>query len=124
MPSYFLLLVLLLSPLYAARPLYAAQLGGSVRSGDLAIPGATVTATLGDKKVVTTADDSGQYVFNDLPAGAWTLQVEMFGFATARREVTVGDAASSIEWNLELKPRSQPAPVSEAKPAAPAVTAK
>src|SRR5690348_17283027 len=111
MPIYCLLLVLLLSPLYVARALYAAQLGGSVRSGDLAIPGATVTATLGDKKIVTTADDSGQYIFKDLPAGAWTLQVDMFGFMTARRGVTIGDTPSAIDWNLELKPRSQPSPV-------------
>src|SRR5438874_83221 len=122
MPNYCLIILLLLSLLLS--PAFAAQQSGNVRSGELAIPGATVTATLGDKKVVTTADDSGQYVFNDLPAGAWTLQVEMFGFAAARRDVTVGDAPSSLEWNLELKPRSQPAPVSEAKPPAPAVTAK
>src|SRR5438270_11444872 len=100
MPTYCLLFAFMLSPLIAA------QQSGTVRSGDLAIPGATLTATLGDKKVVTTADDSGQYVFNDLLAGAWTIQVEMFGFTAVRREVTVTDQPSSIDWNLELRPRS------------------
>ena len=79
MPIYFLLFMLLL------RPLFAAQQNGTVRSGDLVIPGATVTATRGDKKIVTTTDESGQYVFKDLPAGVWTLQVDIFGFTAARR---------------------------------------
>ena len=102
MPIYFLLFMLVLCPLFAA------QQSGTVRSGDLVIPGATITATQGDKKIVTTADESGQYVFKDLPAGAWTLQVAMFGFTPARREVTVHDKPSTLDWTLELKPRSQP----------------
>ena len=112
MPIYFLLFMLLLCPLFAA------QQSGTVRSGDLVIPGATITATQGDTKIVTTADESGQYVFKDLPAGAWTLQVDMFGFTPARREVTVDDKPTVLDWTLELKPRSQPAPVSTSKPPA------
>src|SRR5258708_36404442 len=112
MSIYCLLFVLLLSPLFAA------QQAGTVRSGELTIPGATVTATQGEKKVVTTTDDGGQYVFADLPAGAWTLQVEMFGFNAAQREIIVDDKPGTIDWTLELKPLSGPAPVSTAKPAA------
>ena len=32
----------------------------------------------------------------------------MFGFAAARREITVDDKPSKIEWTLDLKPRSEP----------------
>src|SRR5260370_38154826 len=109
MPIYWLLFMLLLPPAFAA------QQSGMVRSSDQAIPGATVTATQGDKKIVTTSDESGQYVFKDLPAGAWTLQVDMFGFTSGRREVTVDDKPGTVDWTLELKPRSEPAPVSTTK---------
>src|SRR5258708_1601471 len=112
MPIYLLLFMLLLPPAFAA------QQSGMVRSSDQAIPGATVTATQGDKKIVTTSDESGQYVFKDLPAGAWTLQVDMFGFTAARREVTVDDKPTVLDWTLELKPRPQPAPVSASNPPA------
>src|SRR5262249_23967091 len=80
-------------------------------------PGATVTAAQGEKKIATTTDESSQYVFNDLPAGLWTLRVEMFGFAAAQRDVTVEDKPSNLDWTLELRPFSQTAPVSSVKPA-------
>jgi hypothetical protein len=116
---YFLFFPLLLTPMWAV------QQGGTVRSGGLAIPGATVTATQGEQKIVTTTDDSGQYTFNNLPAGAWTLQVDIFGFTPARREITVDDKPSTIEWTLDLKPLSGPEPVSKnvAPSTAPATTA-
>src|SRR5260370_29394610 len=118
MPIYWLLFMLLLPPAFAA------QQSGMVRSSDQAIPGATVTATQGDKKIVTTSDESGQYVFKDLPAGAWTLQVDMFGFTAARREVTVGHKPGTIDWTLELKPRSEPSPISTRKPSEPRPVAR
>src|SRR5260370_34783637 len=99
--SLYLRLFRLLLP-----PGLAAQQTGMVRWSDQAIPGAPVTATQGDKKIVTTSDESGQYVFKDLPAGAWTLQVDMFGFTAARREVTVDDKPGTLDWTLEFKPRT------------------
>jgi hypothetical protein len=111
MSIYCLLFMLLVSPLFAV------QQSGTVRSGDLTIPGATVTATQGEKKLVTTTEDSGQYVFADLPEGTWKLQVEMFGFKATQRDVTVTDKPVTIDWSLELKPLSEPAPLSTAKPA-------
>src|SRR6185369_13772707 len=88
---YSFLFLLLLGPLFAA------QQGGTVRSGELTIPGATITATKGEQKVVTTTDDSGQYLFADLPAGGWTFQVDMFGFKAAVREITLDDKRSPID---------------------------
>src|SRR5258708_14870438 len=102
---------------WVVSPLLAAKQRGSVRSGELTIPGATITGTQGEKKVVTTTDDGGQYVFANLPAGAWTFQVEMFGFNAAQREITLDDKPGKIDWTLELKPLSGPVPVSTAKPA-------
>lgn len=73
---------------------------GIVRSGGLPVPGATVSAIQGDKKLVTTTDDQGAYSFPDLADGTWTIQVEMFGFSNLSREVGVAPGAASPEWDL------------------------
>ena len=109
-PIYFLFFLFLLTPLWAVPQ------SGTVRSGGLAIPGATVTATQGEQKIVTTTDDAGQYTFNNLPGGAWTLQVEIFGFTPSRREVTIDDKPSTLDWTLELKPLSIQQPISTQQP--------
>ncbi|HTM47628.1 MAG TPA: carboxypeptidase-like regulatory domain-containing protein [Bryobacteraceae bacterium] len=111
MSIYLVLLLLLVSPAFAA------QQSGTVRSGELTIPGATITAAKGDEKRITTSDDNGQYSFADLPAGTWTMKVEMFGFRVLEREVTVADQAARVDFGLELKPLSEASPVSSAKPA-------
>ena len=81
----------------------AVQVSGTVRSAGLAIPGATVTATEGTRKVSTTTDEEGRYQLN-LSRGTWNIQVEMMAFSTASREVTVGDAPVSVDYALELRP--------------------
>ncbi|MEO7142188.1 MAG: TonB-dependent receptor, partial [Bryobacteraceae bacterium] len=76
---------------------------GDVRSGGQPIPGATVTAELGGKKLVTVTDDSGHYVLDGMTPGTWTLEVDMFGFATAKRSVEAGASVAKVDWNLDLK---------------------
>ena len=39
--------------------------------------------------------------------GTWTVTVEMFGFTTARKEVTIGATPSKIDFTLALRDRSQ-----------------
>ena len=89
------------------------------------IPGATVTATEGDKKVSTTTDEQGAYAFSDLPDGVWTIEVEMFGFAKLSREVGVAPLAPSPTWELNILPpgaamaaNACPSPAAPATPAA------
>src|SRR6516225_6932477 len=55
----------------------AAERHGQVKFGGLPLPGATVTAQQGDKKITAITDPGGHYSFPDLPDGAWTIQVEM-----------------------------------------------
>ena len=50
----------------AVTGLLASEHHGTVRSGGLPIPGATVTAIQADKKVVTTTDEQGAYLFPNL----------------------------------------------------------
>ncbi|HLH17586.1 MAG TPA: carboxypeptidase regulatory-like domain-containing protein [Bryobacteraceae bacterium] len=111
-----------LAVLLAGAALYASEHHGVVQSGGLPVPGATVTATQGDKKFVTTTDDQGTYSFANLPDGTWTITVEMLGFAKLSEEVGVAAMAPSPTWNLKLLSPAEVKSAVEAlkSPAAPA----
>ena len=84
--------------------LAAAEHHGQVTFNGLPVPGATVTATRGDKKSVAVTDQRGAYSFPDLTDGVWTIQVEMLCFATIKQEVTVAPDAPSPVWELKVMP--------------------
>src|SRR5579862_4185172 len=86
---------------FAAAGLLAAERHGSVKSAGLPVPGATVTASQGDKKIVTTTDEQGNYSFPDLEEGAWTLEVEMPGFTKLSRATSIA-AADIPQFDLRL----------------------
>jgi hypothetical protein len=104
----------------AVSGLMAAEHHGAVKSGGLPIPGVTITATQGDKKIVTTTDDQGAYSFPELADGTWTIEVEMMGFAKLTRDVGIASDAPPANWDLKLlPPGANLAPMPPA-PAAPA----
>ncbi len=80
---------------------------GVVKAENQPIPGATVKATQGDKALSTLTDDNGAYHIDGTTQGAWIVTVEMFGFTTARKEVTIGATPSKIDFNLTLRERQQ-----------------
>ena len=83
--------------------LEAAEYAGVVTGTGVPIPGATVTATRGDKQVVTTTDPSGLFRFADLDDGEWTVRVEMLGFSTVTQTVAVAAGIEPAKWTLTLK---------------------
>jgi hypothetical protein len=91
---------------FSVGGLMAAEQHGIVKSHGLPIPGATVIAAKGDKKLTTTTDEAGNYNFPNLEDGAWTITVEMSGFAKLSRRVT--PSASNSEWDLQLLPVQAP----------------
>ncbi len=96
--------------------LFASQQQGVVKSGPLPVPGATVTAIQGDKKVVTTTDDNGGYSFPDLSDGVWTIQVEMLGFETAKQEIPVALGSSHTQqWDLRFLSEPEIAALAQAQ---------
>ena len=97
-PPSALLLILLLSALI----LNAAEHRGKVQFGGLPVPGATVTATQGDRTLVAITDMQGNYVFPDLPDGVWNFQIEMQAFAPIKQEVTITAGKGAPEWDLKL----------------------
>jgi hypothetical protein len=73
----------------------------------LPVPGATVTAVQGDKKLMTVTDAQGLYAFPELQDGVWVLQVEMLCFSPSKQEVSVAAGASSVDWELKLLPLNE-----------------
>src|SRR5664279_4406224 len=111
----------LLAAWIAVAGLMAAEHHGTIKFGGLPVPGASVTATKGDKKVVTTTDENGRYTFADLAEGTWTIEVEMLGFAKISNEVGVAFDAPAPEWTLKFQ--SMSAIMKPPAVAAPATTA-
>ncbi len=94
---------LLLAACLAVMGLMASEHHGSVKSGGLPVPGASVTATQGDKKVVTTTDENGLYSFPELADGVWTITVDMLGFEKVSREIGVAVDAPAPIWDLQMQ---------------------
>ena len=69
--------------------LAASDYFGQVTFNGLVVPGVTVTAIHADKKAAATTDADGIYHLTDLADGIWTLTIEMLGFETITREITV-----------------------------------
>src|SRR5262245_32242388 len=100
-----LVIVLTFGLLVASTPGRAAsEHYGQVTFGTVPVPGATVTASQGDKEVVTSTDQRGVYRFADLADGSWILKVEMIGFSPLSQDVTVAPDSPPAMWDLRLRP--------------------
>src|SRR5438034_6698276 len=80
----------------------ASEHHGQITMGGVPIPGVTVTAARGEKKLVAVTDPQGAYSFPDLQDGAWTIEVEMLGFAPAMKEIIIMPDAPTLEWELKM----------------------
>jgi hypothetical protein len=103
----------------------ASEYHGQVTFAGLPLPGATVTATQGAKKITAVTDQGGVYTFPDLADGPWTIDIEMQCFATVHSEVAVSPTTPPAKSELTLLPLDQitrltklpPAPVPSLNPA-------
>jgi len=80
----------------------ASEYHGQVIFGGLPVPGATVTATQGTKKVSVITDQQGTYFFPDLADGAWTIDIEMQCFSPLKQEVTIASNTPAVQFELKL----------------------
>ena len=97
----FLIFAMLLPDM---RVFAATERHGQVTFGGLPVPGATVTATMGDKNFTAITDPQGAYSFADLDDGMWTFKVEMRGFATQTQEINLAADTPPTLWELKLLP--------------------
>lgn len=107
----------------AVSGLAASEHHGLVKFGTVPVPGATVTATRDDKKVVAVTDEAGVYTFPDLEDGVWKIQVEMLTFSTVTKEIGVAPNAPAAEWELKLMSMDEIKPSLQTAPAPAAATA-
>jgi hypothetical protein len=96
----------LLTAVAGAAQTETGRVSGSVEDAQgLVVPGATVTLTSTTTAAVrtTSSDANGRYVFANLPAGPYSLTVELSGFAPQRRDlvVTVGGTVS-VDSRLQV----------------------
>jgi trimeric autotransporter adhesin len=113
-------------PLVAAVAVFvlaAAEHRGVVKFGEVPVPGATVTATQGDKKVLAVTGQDGTYVFPELADGVWNIQVEMLCFAPLKKEIGISQGAPPAVWALTMLPMDQIKPETPAAIAPPTGTA-
>jgi len=104
----FYFLVALAASLYGQSSVTST---GIVKFGGQPLPGATVIAIQGDRRTLTTTDESGAYELPDLAPGAYTVEVQMFGFQTARKQIQVGPSSQApADWSLDLQPFRQQRP--------------
>ena len=85
----------------------ASEYHGEITFGGLPVPGVTITASQGDKQLVTITDQQGLYSFPDLADGKWTLEIQMTGFSSIKQEVTIAPNARGQKWELKLLPLDQ-----------------
>jgi trimeric autotransporter adhesin len=81
----------------------ASEHRGVIQFNEFPVPGATVTATQGEKKLITTADLQGMYFFPDLTDGIWKIEVDMLGFRPTGREISIGQESSELVWHLTMR---------------------
>jgi hypothetical protein len=93
--------------LLSAASVFASAFHGAVTYGGLPLPGATVIATQDGKKFTTVTDQGGLYHFDDLPDGAWTIQVDMQCFEPIKSQVTVSATAQPGNFEMKLLPVDQ-----------------
>jgi hypothetical protein len=85
----------------------ASEHHGQVLFNGQPVPGATITATQGAKKVSTVTDTDGGYAFADLADGAWKIDVELPLFAPLQQAVTIAPNMPGIRWELKMLPLDQ-----------------
>ena len=97
----------ILASLCASMPSAASAYHGQVTFGGLPVPGATITATHGDKKLTTTSDQGGLYSFDDLSDGPWKIQIEMQLFNPIQADVTIAPNTPAGKFELTALPLNE-----------------
>jgi trimeric autotransporter adhesin len=88
----------------AAQPSTGRTIHGVVKSGNMPIPGATVSATNDASKdrVATTSDVDGSYSLRIPADGTFTLRIEMPAFAVHTQTLSIDATHNTVQADVEL----------------------
>jgi hypothetical protein len=86
---------------------HASEHHGQITFNGLPVPGATITAAQGAKKISTISNTDGSYAFPDLADGPWKIDIEMPLFASIQKEITIAPNMPGIRWELKMLPLDQ-----------------
>jgi hypothetical protein len=100
--NFWMLLLCALAWLAVTRAALASEYRGAVTFGGLPVPGAVVTASQGNKKVVAITDMRGVYAFGDLPDGRWTITIDMMCFETQKMDVVIAPGGPMAAFEMKL----------------------
>jgi hypothetical protein len=87
---------------FAGAGVAASDYQGHVAFAGVPIPGAAVSATLGETTVRTITDRDGIYRFSGLADGVWKVRIELVGFETLTFDVTIPPPAEGAPQVSEL----------------------
>ncbi len=87
-----------------AAPSPSFRLRGVVKSGNIPLPGVTVTAanSLTGKKAITSTDVDGSYFLEVSDRGRYVVRAEMSAFAAATQEVVLNPGSPQQQANFSL----------------------
>jgi hypothetical protein len=85
-----------------ASLLPAADLTGKVASAGKPLPGAVVTARIGEVTETSSTKEDGTFALSVTGTGPVTLEVALFGFRPYKQTVSADDAGGPLAVNLEL----------------------
>lgn len=101
----------------------AAEQRGIVKFNGLPVPGASVTAVLGDRIAAAVTGPEGTYELTNLAEGEYRVQVEMPGFSVVSVQISVPDSVPVREWVLEMLPLAAMSTSTEPLPSPTAIPA-
>ena len=87
--------------------LLASEQHGEVTFGGLPVPGATVTATQGDKKITAVTDPTGRIFFSGSRGRSLDHSSGDVRLFDAQRRITVGPGTKPSKWELKMLPLDQ-----------------
>ncbi len=87
-----------------AAPTQGGVIHGLVKSGNMPVPGATITVvnTLTGQKATTWTDVTGTYSLRVPANGRYVIRSQMFAFAPLTQEALIDAAHREVQANLEL----------------------
>jgi hypothetical protein len=92
---------------WAGAPLNAAEHRGEVIFNGFGVPGAVVTISRGEQRILTITDARGGYSFPEVGDGVWSIRIEMQAFSTIQLDVRIGPESTPAQWELKLLPVDQ-----------------